>query len=418
MKGKVVIFVVLIALLVSLTVLADTSTTGLTGPQGPIPSWDTVVQMAKQEGSVSWYAYGAEYDKLYFDSLIPKFEKQYGIKVNFIFGDWYAFLQKLLAEQKAGQTVGDMDLVFTWSIPFNDAWNSGVVWKYPWSYVIPNARNIVDPYLLQYTDMIPTNGAFVPFIWWQVAFLYNKQMVKNPPQSWDDLMAWVKANPGKFTYCDPNAGGSGHTFLITLSEWLYGYDNYYDSMGLPYNKALGSELWNTVGPKGYSLWGYLKELQKYMYQPGFYPAGNSAAISLFSKGVVWLEPQWLDVTASWVKQGLLDPNIVGLYIPKPTMDAGGMDGLFIPYNAPHKYAAMVLANYLLSNEVQTGIVLDRGGAFPVVTGVMDKPDVIKAMQTQPYWVPFNSITNPLWLRSGLYMDELMKDWTQIIAKSQ
>lgn len=409
-----ILFLMILLCAFAFTTLAETSSQN-SEPSG-IPSWETIVQMAKQEGSVSWYAYGADYDKMYFESLIPQFEKEYGIKVNFIFGDWYAFLQKLLAEQKAGQNVGDMDLVFTWSVPFSEAWNAGVVWKYPWSYVIPNARNIVDPYLLQYTDMIPTYGAFVPFIWWQVAFLYNKQMVKNPPQSWSDLMAWVKANPGKFTYCDPNTGGSGHTFLITLAEWLYGYDTYYNSMGLPYDKSLGPDLWNKVGPQGYSLWGYLKELQKYMYQPGFYPAGNAAAISLFSKGVVWLEPQWLDVTAAWVKQGLLDPNIVGLYIPKPTMAAGGMDGLFIPYNAPHKYAAMVLANFLLSNEVQEGIVTQRGGAFPVVTGVINQPAVQQAMKTEPYWVPFNTVTNPLWLRTGLYMDELMKDWTSIIAR--
>lgn len=375
-----------------------------------IPSWDEVVAKAKEQGEVTWYGYGAEWDKLFFMDLAKSFEKEYGIKVNYVHGSWFDSVQKLIAEKKAGKEVGDADLVFVWSVPFKQAWDAGVVWKFPMNYVIPNAKNLVDASLLEYTDMVPTHGTFLPFVWWQVAFLYNKKEVKDPPRSLDELLDWVKKHPGKFTYSDPNKGGSGHTFLITIIEWLYGYENY---NGVPFDPERTKE-WHEKSPKGYSLWEYLNELEKYMYQPGFYPAGNSAAMELFARGVVTLEPQWLDVVAEWYKEGRVDPEVVGMYIPEPTICAGGMDGFFIPWNAPHKEAAMVLANYLLSKEVQKRLVIERGGIYPVVKDVWEEiPEEIKNL---PYFVPFEDVTRNLWLRHAEYMFEAMKQWTDEVAR--
>ena len=33
------------------------------------------------------------------------------------------------------------------------------------------------------------------------------------PKTWDDLVAWIKANPGQFIYCRPDKGGSGNNFV-------------------------------------------------------------------------------------------------------------------------------------------------------------------------------------------------------------
>ncbi len=395
---KKVLFALVFVVLVSMVLAAG------------IPSWDEVVAKAKKEGKVVWYGYGAEWDKMFYKSLAKEFEKEYGIKVEYVHGSWFDAIQKLIAEKKAGKKVSSFDLVFTWSVPFKQAWDAGVVWKYPIAYVVPNARNVVDAGLLEYTDMIPTHGTFLPFVWWQVAFLYNKEKVKDPPKSLDDLLDWVKKHPGRFTYSDPNKGGSGHTFLITIIEWLYGYDKYY---GAECTEDVVKS-WYKKSPKGYSLWEYLNELEKYMYQPGTYPAGNSAAMELFARGIVWLEPQWLDVTAEWVKEGRVDPNIVGMYIPEPTIDAGGFDGLFIPAKAPHKYAAMVLANFLLSKKVQKDLVVKRGGIYPVVKGVWE--EIPESVKNQPYYVPLEEVTKNLWFRHGECMEKAMKLWVDEVVR--
>ena len=43
---------------------------------------------------------------------------------------------------------------------------------------------------------------------------YNPNKVPNPPKTLDELLAWIKANPGRFTYNSPKTGGSGGAFVV------------------------------------------------------------------------------------------------------------------------------------------------------------------------------------------------------------
>ncbi|OOM78126.1 extracellular solute-binding protein [Clostridium sp. BL-8] len=81
-------------------------------------------------------------------------------------------------------------------------------------------------------------------------FSYNPDAVPNVPKTPDDLLAFAKANPGKFTYARPANSGPGRTFLL----------------GLPY--ILGDK--NPKDPKTWDkTWAYLKELDQYIdYYPG------------------------------------------------------------------------------------------------------------------------------------------------------
>lgn len=81
-------------------------------------------------------------------------------------------------------------------------------------------------------------------------FSYNPDAVPNVPKTPDDLLAFAKANPDKFTYARPANSGPGRTFLL----------------GLPY--ILGDK--NPKDPKTWDkTWAYLKELDQYIdYYPG------------------------------------------------------------------------------------------------------------------------------------------------------
>jgi len=375
-------------------------------------SWNDIVAKAKKEGQVIWYGYGAEWDKLFFLKLAKEFQQKYGIKVTYVHGDWFSTIKKLEAEKKAGRQVGDVDVAFVWSVPFEQALKEGLVWDFPIVLVIPNAKNLIDPSLMLYNDMVPTGGKFIPFIWWQVAFIYNKKHVSQSElPDFDHLLAWCKAHPGKFTYSDPNKGGSGHTFLISVIYWLYGYDKFAFK---PFSQARADKIFNSPGKNGMTLWQYLNTLEKYMYQPGNYPPGNSAAMELFAKGLVWLEPQWLDVLAEWIKEGRVDPNSVGTYDPEPGIAVGGMDGMFIPWNAPHKYAAMVLINFLISKDVQYRLVTERGGVYPVVKGVWEQ--VNDSIKAKWHLIPLKTLEEHFLQRHADYMFYAMKKWTDEVAR--
>ncbi|HEX2297230.1 MAG TPA: extracellular solute-binding protein, partial [Pseudonocardiaceae bacterium] len=49
---------------------------------------------------------------------------------------------------------------------------------------------------------------------------FDPNVVKDPPKTTDDLLAWAKANPGKFQYAQPANSGPGRTFLMGLPYLL------------------------------------------------------------------------------------------------------------------------------------------------------------------------------------------------------
>ncbi len=382
-------------------------------------SWDQIVELAKKEGKVVWYGFGSTYERDFFTELCKEFEKETGIKAVYVHGHWFDTVQRLISEKEAGKTVGEIDVVLAWSKPFAMAYEAGAVWDVNLAEIIPNAKGI--PFVARYFhDMYPTNGRHLPILAWWVGFLYRKDLLKYPddvPKSFDELLDWVKKHPGKFTYCDPNKGGSGHTFLIGLAEWFYGYDKFAFAK---FSEERAKEIFYSKGKYGMTFWEYLNELEKYCYQPGTYPQGNKATIELFEAGEVILIPMWISITMQEVQAGRLDPKWVGMYIPEPTMP-GPFDGVFIPFNAPHKAAALVFINWLLSKKVQA-LIPQKIGAYPAVTEAWkDVPDEVKK---QPWWPinePYKDLIKwrnygPLWYRHADYMFYMMKKWVDEVAR--
>jgi len=73
---------------------------------------------------------------------------------------------------------------------------------------IPNMANITARSVVLPNKALPFRGTAV-FI------AYNSDKVPNPPKTTKELYAWIKANPGMFTYNDPGTGGAGSSFVTT-----------------------------------------------------------------------------------------------------------------------------------------------------------------------------------------------------------
>jgi ABC-type uncharacterized transport system YnjBCD substrate-binding protein len=70
-------------------------------------------------------------------------------------------------------------------------------------------------------------GYVMPMFQSQVALAYNPDMVKNPPNTFEELVAWIKANPKKFGYNGVKGGMSGTAFVTGWIYWKSGkYDQY------------------------------------------------------------------------------------------------------------------------------------------------------------------------------------------------
>lgn len=103
---------------------------------------------------------------------------------------------------------------------------------------------------------------------------YNPEVVKEVPKTPEELLAWAKANPGKFGYARPANSGPGRTFL----------------QGLPY--ILGDE--DPTDPEeGWDkTWAYLKELGQTIDN---YPTGTGQVISNMADGTWAMIP----TTTGW-----------------------------------------------------------------------------------------------------------------------
>jgi putative spermidine/putrescine transport system substrate-binding protein len=98
-------------------------------------------------------------------------------------------------------------------------------------------------------------------------FIYNPSKVPNPPKTAADLLAWAKANPGKFMYARPANSGPGRSILQGMSFIL--------NDPKPMDPEKGWE-------KG---WDFLKELGKSVE---YYPTGTAITLKEFAQGQRWM----------------------------------------------------------------------------------------------------------------------------------
>lgn len=100
---------------------------------------------------------------------------------------------------------------------------------------------------------------------------YNPSQVAagSVPTTPDAILAWAKAHPGKFTYAQPAASGSGRAFLQALPYLLGDSD--------PTDPVHG---WTKT-------WAYLQQLGKYVSS---YPASSSILAQQFAAGQISVLP--------------------------------------------------------------------------------------------------------------------------------
>jgi putative spermidine/putrescine transport system substrate-binding protein len=203
--------------------------------------------------------------------------------------------------------------------------------------------------------LVPVKGAAIPYRGSSVILAYDSNHVKTPPKTLADLLTWIKANPGKFTYNSPNTGGSGYSFAETV------VDSFLDAATLKqmdqgYNPDLESN-WK----QGLD---FLHSLNKFMYGNGVYPNGNAAVLTLLGQGQIWVAPVWSDQSLTALKTGQLGPNIKLTQISNPSF-TGGAAYLAVPKTARHKKVLYKFVNYILSPEAQQMIV-DVMAGFPAI----------------------------------------------------
>ena len=209
----------------------------------------------------------------------------------------------------------------------------------------------VNPLAIDSDYSLPYRGSQV-----LLAFDTTKLAQADAPTTFDALVAWIKANPGQFIYNRPDKGGSGGNFVRRavyqangLDPAVFTIDNYTEAFG---NEALGKA------------WDILADLAPSLYDGGAYTSGNTQSIQLLSQGVVTMVPVWSDQVLQAIDQGVL-PAETGLVQLTDLALNGGFSRALVLDNGMNRDAALKLADFILSEEIQSAILTELGG-FPGV----------------------------------------------------
>lgn len=217
---------------------------------------------------------------------------------------------------------------------------------------IPNLAGVQKPLLAG------VDGRAVPYRGSAVLLAYDSTKVTKVPKTLDDVLAWIRANPGRFTYNSPSTGGSGGAFVETV------VDRYTPAADLAKLDAGADPSAESDWSKGLAV---LHSLNPAIYSQ-VYPNGNDAVLALLGKGQIWMAPVWSDQFLSAVSAGQLAPTIKVTQISNPSFTGGGAY-LGIPTNSGNPAGALALANFVLEPTQQAAIVATIAGfpAVPVAT---------------------------------------------------
>ena len=201
-------------------------------------------------------------------------------------------------------------------------------------------------------------------------FTYNPDKVPNPPKTAADLLAWAKANPGKFLYARPANSGPGRAFL----------------QGLPF--ILGDS--NPKDPATWDkTWAYLKELDNYIDN---YPSGTGITFKELAEGTRWMIASHLGWDMNQRILATIPANYQAFFLDNTTW-VNDSQFLVVPKGLdPAREKATVALMQWLMQPAEQAITYDNGYFYPgpAIKGVplsmapQANQDKIKAFVRQAY----------------------------------
>jgi putative thiamine transport system substrate-binding protein len=313
----------------------------------PLPKWDDIVAKARGQ-TVYWNAWaGDERTNAFIAWTAEQVKARYGITVNHVrLKDTAEAVTRVIAEKSAGRnTNGTVDLIWINGPNFLNLKQQGLLYG-PFAQALPNFRyvdttnrrsNVVD-----FTT--PVEGYASPWRVAQIVFIYDSARLKNPaelPRSAPALLAWAEKNPGRLTH--PNVRNFlGSTFLKQALHDLAA------DPSVLQQPATDESFARVTAP----LWAWYDRLRPQLWRQGRqFPENGPAQRQLMNDGEIDLMISFNPAEAAVSIENQQLPKTVRTFgFTRGTI--GNTSFVAIPYNAPNREAAMVVADFLLEPATQ------------------------------------------------------------------
>jgi len=251
--------------------------------------------------------------------------------------------QKLKSQKDAGTSKWDVDVAIVHQSIMPDMIQNDLLAKYApeiatWRLMTAaDGRNALG---------FNVEGYVMPMFHSQVVLAYNPEMVKTPPNTFEELVAWIKANPRKFGYNGIKGGMSGQAFVTGWAYWKTGkYDQYAKGA---YDKAAQA--------------GWPAAIKELKGLPVTITTGNNDTLDKLNRGEIAMGPVWVDMLINMKNEGRMDPKI------KMKLISPGFPGqpmyLVVSKNAANPEMAKKYVEFITSPEQQARVIVERNGWLP------------------------------------------------------
>jgi putative spermidine/putrescine transport system substrate-binding protein len=316
------------------------------GPAAPLTlpgeldamTWDEIVAAADGQ-TVNWWMWGgSDLINTWVNGWVKdELNDRYDITLNQVpVAGPTEFINQVLGEKEAGNhTDGSVDIMWINGENFRTMREADLLYG-PWALQMPTSRYVNwDDDSIALDFGYPVEGYELPYGSAQFVMGYDSAKVPDPPSSIAELLEWIKANPGKFTYPAP-PDFTGSVFVRHMCYYATGDHTAF--LG-DFDQALFEERFPAC-------WTLLNEIEPHLWREGrTYPETVSALQELFANGEVYFEMSY-DVggVQSRIDSGRY-PETANTFV----FDGGTIANtnyIAVAYNSPHKAAALVTANFL------------------------------------------------------------------------
>ena len=314
--------------------------------QPEVRPWPDIVARAKGQ-TVYWNAWGGDERTNAFIAWVGnEVQRRYGVTVEQVkLKDTAEAVTRVVAEKSAGRDAnGSVDLIWINGPNFLAMKTQGLL-NGPFAQALPNYRYVDTTHkrsnLIDFT--VPIDGLAVPWRLAQLVYIYDsaRHRLADMPRSAPAMLDWARHHPGRLTH--PTVRNFlGATFL---KQALYDLLPDPSVLQQPASDA-------TFGPVTAPLWAWYDQLRPQLWRGGReFPESGPAQRQLMNDGEIDIHLSFDPAEAAVSIANQLLPVTARVFVmAKGTI--ANTSFVAVPFNAAHKEAAMVVANFLLEPATQ------------------------------------------------------------------
>lgn len=345
MNKKLIAILALIFVLVALTGCSKSNQQASSTTDFDINNADFAQIIEQARGTtVTFYGWGGDEERnKWLDTTVASaLKEKYDITLERVPMDIDQILAKLAGEKQAGQTEGSIDLIWINGENFFSAKENGLLFG-PFTDKLPNYEKYIDASATENQKDFgyPIEGFEAPYGKAQLVLINDSAVTPETPKNTAELLEYAKKYKGRVTYpALPDFTGSA--FVRNIIYDIVGYEQF---MTMEADKE-------TVKAAIEPALAYLRELNPYLWNEGkTFPATSSEVDNMFADGELVLHMTYSPYSvAISIENGTYPSTARTFLFDKGTI--GNTNYIAIAANSPHKAAAMVAINEIISAEMQ------------------------------------------------------------------